>query len=73
MDGPGGEHIWDIPVSRITAGVMKVHKLKYSDTFISYTCAGPSLSPMPLRTRLDLHEIYPVGALSANISRASLV
>ncbi|KAF2742829.1 hypothetical protein M011DRAFT_481299 [Sporormia fimetaria CBS 119925] len=24
-DGPGGEHVWDIPVSRITAGTMKAN------------------------------------------------
>jgi len=25
VDGPGGEHLWDIPVSRITPAVMKVN------------------------------------------------
>lgn len=25
VDGPGGENVWDLPISRITSGVMKAH------------------------------------------------
>lgn len=71
VDGPGREHLWDIPVSRITAGIMKVGDRNVSNqlaaAFFPYAPIGQPGGAMPLHTRVNLHKVNISCSLSMNL------